>query len=203
MTRRIAIAVTGASGSIYAERLIKSLQDKVERLYLMATDAGRSVAQHELTRRSDDNCNLLSLLDGALNENQKKVIRIFKNDDLFAPIASGSSSPTDMVIIPASMGTLARIAYGLSSNLIERTADVVLKEKKKLIIVPRETPFNTIHLENMLRLSQMGVHVVPAMPAFYNKPQSLDDAVDFVVGRVLDALTIDHDMYRRWNPRMV
>jgi 4-hydroxy-3-polyprenylbenzoate decarboxylase len=202
VSRRIAVALTGASGSIYAERLLAFLSSHVERVYLVATDSGVAVAQHELVRAGSDGFSLLSALKGEMTDAQKQVVRVFQNNDLFAPIASGSSAPTDMVIVPASMGTVARIASGISSNLVDRAADVVLKEKKRLIVVPRETPLNTIHLENLLKLSQLGAHIIPAMPAFYQKPKSLDDAIDFVVGRVVDALGLDHELYKRWNSRM-
>jgi 4-hydroxy-3-polyprenylbenzoate decarboxylase len=122
----------------------------------------------------------------------------YPNQDIGAAVASGSFRVKGMVVIPCSMGTLAGIAHGASDNLLERAADVILKEGRRLIVVPRETPLHEIHLENMLKLARMGTRIIPAMPAFYQKPQTLDDIVDFLVGKVLDMMDIDHDLYRRW-----
>ena len=119
-------------------------------------------------------------------------------DDLFAPIASGSSVPDAVIVAPCSMGTAGRIAAGLSGNLIERVADVALKERRELLLVPRETPLNAVHLENLLKLSRTGAQVLPAMPAFYHRPQSVAELVDFVVGKILDNLGIDHALFTRW-----
>lgn len=198
--KRIFVAVTGASGTIYAERLIQCLRGKVGRVYLCATDAGIKVAAHELPGSAEGS--LRRILAGEVPVSDRDLFRVFRQDDLFAPIASGSSAPTHMVVVPCSMGTLARIATGISSNLIERAADVCLKQKVPLTLVPRESPLSTIHLRNMLTLSEMGVHIVPPMPAFYQKPQSVEDMVDFVVGRVLEALGVEHSLYPPWNSRM-
>lgn len=198
--KRIFVAVTGASGSIYAERLLQCLRGHVGRIYLSATDSGLKVAAHEL--KGSEAGSLRALLSGNVEGADRDLFRIFQNDDLFVPIASGSSAPTHMVIVPCSMGTLARIATGVSGNLIERAADVCLKQKVPLTIVPRETPFSTIHIRNMLTLSEMGVQVIPAMPAFYQKPQTVEDMVDFVVGRILESAGINHDLYPPWNSRM-
>ncbi len=119
-------------------------------------------------------------------------------DDLFCGAASGSSAPDALVVCPCSMGTLARIACGISGNLIERSADVMLKERRPLLLVPRETPLSDIHLENMLKLSRAGARIIPAMPAFYGRPESVLDLVDFVVGKILDQLGIENDLYKRW-----
>jgi 4-hydroxy-3-polyprenylbenzoate decarboxylase len=119
-------------------------------------------------------------------------------DDFWAGAASGSAAADAMVIVPCSMGTLGRIAAGLSGNLLERAADVMLKERKELLLVPRETPFNKIHLENMLRLSQAGAVILPAMPGFYHGPETIEDLVDFVVGKVLDQLDVQHSLFTRW-----
>lgn len=198
---RILVGVTGASGSIYAERLVEVLRDIVPRIYLVATDTGVQVVRHELKARHEG-FSLVRALGGDLDEKDRGVIRICKNDDLFAPVASGSSAPTAMVVMPCSMGSMARINQGVSSNLLERAADVCLKQARKLVICPRETPLSVIHLRNMLSLAEMGVHVVPAMPAFYQGPQSIGDMVDFVVGRVLEVLGIEHELYPPWNARM-
>lgn len=198
-SKRIFVAVTGASGSVYADRLVQCLRGKVDRIYLCATDAGLKVVEHELPSASV----LRSLLNGEITGTDRELFRVFKNDDLFAPIASGSSAPTHMIVAPCSMGTLARIAHGMSSNLVERAADVCLKQKAPLILVPRETPLNAIHLRNMLTLAEMGAHIIPPVPAFYQKPKTIDDLVDFIVGRLLEAVGVtDHGLYDPWNKRM-
>jgi 4-hydroxy-3-polyprenylbenzoate decarboxylase len=125
-------------------------------------------------------------------------LAVFGREEWFAPVASGSNPPDAMVICPCSMGTLAAIAQGLADNLIERAADVVLKEGRKLVLVPRETPFSVIHLENMLRLARAGAVIVPPSPGFYNHPQTVADLVDFVVARVLDQIAVPHELARRW-----
>ncbi len=201
--RRVMIAVTGASGSIYAERLIQQSLVRFPRVYIVATDAARQVVDHELSEiSSNGGVSLHQILAGNIPEAHREVIRLLKHDDLFAPVASGSSAPTDMIVVPCSMGSLARIAQGLSTNLVERAADVMLKQRRRLIMVPRETPLNSIHLRNMLTLSEMGVDIVPAMPAFYQHPKTIDDMVDFVVGRILELLDVEHGLYRPWNSRM-
>jgi len=199
--KRVLVAVTGASGAVYAQRLIEVILPKVSRIYLTATDAGAQVVRHEI---SSENLrfSLMKALSGEIMASDRQVLRLCQNNDLFAPIASGSSAPDAMVVIPCSMGTLARIATGQSTNLIERAADVVIKQKKTLVIVPRETPLSVIHLRNMLTLAELGAYVVPPMPAFYQKPASVDEMVDFVVGRVLESLNIPHDLYTPWNARM-
>lgn len=204
--RRIYVGVTGASGSVYAERLIDCLlaseaKQHIERVYLSVTDAGQKVVRHELEKKSEG-FSLLAAANGELAPTYREHVRLFAIDDFFAPIASGSSAPTDMVIVPCSMGTLARVAHGASSNLIERSADVVLKQKHRLIICPRESPLNSIHLRNMLSLSDLGAYIVPPMPAFYNQPRSLADSIDFVVGRILEVLALPHGLYKPWNSRM-
>jgi 4-hydroxy-3-polyprenylbenzoate decarboxylase len=186
---RVLVAVTGASGAIYAQRLVEELLPRVSRIYLVGTVMGIKVANFELSARGEG-FSLRRALAGKMNAEEKKVIRVFNNEDFFAPIASGSSAATHMVIVPSSMGTLARITTGLSLNLIERSADVMLKQKNPLIICPRETPFNTIHLRNMLQLAEMGVTILPPVPGFYQKPRSIADIVDFVVGRILEVLRL-------------
>jgi 4-hydroxy-3-polyprenylbenzoate decarboxylase len=131
-------------------------------------------------------------------EAKEGQLRYFDEDNMYAPIASGSAPVDGMVVIPCSMKALASIANGFASNLIERAADVTIKEKRKLIIVPRETPLSTIHLRNMLSLSEAGCHIIPAMPAFYHHPKKVQDMVDFIAGRVLDALGVENDLSPRW-----
>jgi 4-hydroxy-3-polyprenylbenzoate decarboxylase len=202
--KRVAVAVTGASGSVYAEALIQFLLEQIDRVYLIVTESGRAVIEHEVSRKTEpDRFCLRRALTGEWTENERLKLRSFQCNDLFAPIASGSSCPTDMVVVPCSMGTMARIANGTSSNLLERAADVVLKERRNLVICPRETPLNAIHLENMLKLARLGVQIVPAMPAFYQKPKTIEDMVSFVVGRLVECLGLDHQLYRKWNNRLV
>ena len=138
-------------------------------------------------------------MDQKLDSNELKLIRAFKEDNLFAPIASGTSCPDILAVVPCSMGTMSRIANGNSANLIERAADVVLKQRKRLIIVPRETPLHGIHIENMLKLSQNQAVIVPPAPGFYQNPKTIEDLVDFVVGKILDSMDIEHNIYPRWN----
>lgn len=191
------LAMSGASGSIYGLRLAKELCLRGCSLTFSATESGKLVCREEtgleLGRENAETakslCNYLAL---------DAEIRVVAPDDLSACSASGSAAPDVMIVAPCSMGTLARIAGGISGNLIERSADVMLKERRPLLLVPRETPLSEIHLENMLRLSRAGARIIPAMPAFYHKPQSVEEMVDFVVGKVLDQAGIENDLYRRW-----
>lgn len=197
----LTVAVTGASGSIYAERLLIALGRNGHEVSLIITEPAKLVLQEELGW--DLNCDpetmaaRISKYIGAPKAN----ITCYANSDLAAPLASGSHRVDGMIVIPCTMGSLARIAAGTADNLLERAADVTLKERRPLILVPRETPLNQIHLRNLLSLAQMGVHIVPAMPAFYHQPRSIADLADFIAGRVLDLLKIPHDLYRRWPVR--
>lgn len=194
--RHFVVAITGASGSIYGLRLISELLRSGSRVSLLLTDAGRQVLKHEVD------------LDWSTESQQQRhqVQEYFASiavdsldiDDFWTGSASGSNPADGMIVMPCSMGTAGRIAAGLSSNLLERAADVMLKERRQLILVPRETPFNTIHLENLLRLAQAGAVILPAMPGFYHGPGSISDLVDFVVGKVLDQLALDHELFKRW-----
>lgn len=198
---RILVGITGASGAVYAERLIEELIQRVPRVYVIFTSAGKQVCDYELCSKKTG-FSLKALLAGQIDKKHRDILRVFDDGDLFAPVASGSSAATHMIVVPGSMGTLARIHGGMSTGLLERSADVMLKQKKPLILCPRETPFNTIHLRNMLGLSEMGAHIVPAMPAFYQKPKSIQDMVDFMTGRILELLNLDHTLYKAWNQRM-
>ena len=197
-TRHVALAITGASGSIYGIRLAEELLKSGVRLSLLLSRSGGAVLRSEcsIDWEGDETAvhqkmlTYFSVDAGRLSH--------YAVDNLFAPIASGSSAPDQFVICPCSMGSLGRIAAGISGTLIERTADVMLKERLPFILVPRESPFNEIHLENLLKLSRMGVRIVPAMPAFYHGPRSLDDLVDFVVGKVLDSMGVEHRLFTRW-----
>jgi len=181
---RLIVAVTGASGAVYGERLLKMLREKNVETHLIISKAAEKVIEHELEMAKED---VRKLADHA-----------YDVDDWSAPVASGSFKTDGMVIIPCSMKTLAGIAHGYSDNLVLRAADVTLKEKRRLILVPRETPLNVVHLRNMLALAEQGVVIVPAMPAYYHKPKDINDLVDFVVGKVLDLLGIEHKLYKRW-----
>lgn len=197
----IVVAMTGASGSAYALRLIEVLIGAECRLHLTISPAAVEVFRQEIGGEIDLEKFELSQLfaagrqksDGATGE-----VRYHHYRDFSAGIASGSFLTDGMVICPCSMGTLASIAHGLSSNLIQRAADVHLKERRKLIVVPRETPLGSIQLENMKRLADAGGVILPAMPAFYHRPTTIEDMVDFVVGRICDQLGIPHQLFRRW-----
>lgn len=194
--KRWIVGITGASGSVYGVRLIEELLKQQYEVHLVVTEAGWRVLKEELgwetTRRAE-------AVEKAFCVNPTRGRLIFHpNGDIGASIASGSFRVQGMIIMPCSMGTLSSIAHGASNNLMTRAADVMLKEGRKLLIVPRETPLHAIHLENMLTLARLGVRIVPAMPAFYYKPQSMDEMVNFLVGKVLDNADIDHDLYRRW-----
>ena len=196
--RSITLAITGASGAQYGLRLLQCLLAADCKVFLMISSAAEVVIRTEtdldLPRDLEDQQALLSDLYGA-DEDQ---LQLLAKDDWFAAVASGSSSPSSMVICPASGGTLSAIAHGASNNLIERAADVALKERRKLIVVPRETPYSEIHLENMLKLTQMGVIVLPASPGFYMQPQTVEELVDFIVARVLDQLGVQQELMPRW-----
>ncbi len=193
----IVVGITGASGSIYGLRLVEELLRANQEVSLLLSSAGRQVLAYETGLQLDANpesC-IRQLRDHfAAGES----LKYYGMDDFFVPAASGSNAPDAVVICPCSMGTLGRIAAGLSDSLLERVADVALKEKKTLLLVPRETPFNQIHLQNLLRVSQAGGQILPAMPAFYHKPKSIEDLVDFVVGKVLDQLGVAHQLFKRW-----
>jgi flavin prenyltransferase len=199
MTRTICLALTGASGMPYGLRLLECLLAAGCRVQLLYSPAAQIVARQEMdfelpSRPADAKAALLARLPAV----DPEMLAVFGREEWFAPVASGSNPPDAMVVCPCSMGTLAGIAQGLSDNLIERTADVVLKESRKLILVPRETPFSIIHLENMLRLARAGAVILPPSPGFYGHPQAVGDLVDFVVARILDQLAVPHALLPRW-----
>ncbi len=195
----ICLALTGASGMPYGLRLLECLLAAGCRVQLLYSQAAQIVARQELafelpSRPADAHARLLERFPTVDGEK----LQVFGREEWFAPVASGSNPPDAMVVCPCSMGTLAAIAQGLSDNLIERAADVVLKEGRKLVLVPRETPFSVIHLENMLRLARAGAVILPPSPGFYQHPQSVGEIVDFVVARILDQLRIPHALQQRW-----
>ena len=199
MNQTICLALTGASGMPYGLRLLECLLAAGCRVQLLYSQAAQIVARQELdfdlpSRPAEARAALLARTPAV----DPEKLAVFGREEWFAPVASGYNPPDAMVVCPCSMGTLAAIAQGLADNLIERAADVVLKEGRKLVLVPRETPFSVIHLENMLRLARAGAVIVPPSPGFYNHPQSVDDLVDFVVARILDQLAVPHEISRRW-----
>lgn len=188
--KKIVVGITGASGSVYAKRLIEELLDKEIFVHVICTDNGRKVMKYETNID----------IEMWVQELRKTYanIELEDIDNLFSKVASGSYKFDSIIILPCSMGTLAEISSGLAKNLLCRAADVALKENRRLVIVPRETPFNAIHLENMLKLSKLGASIIPAMPGFYHKPQSMEDLIDFVVGKILDFLCIENDLFTKW-----
>ncbi len=196
--RTVTLAMTGASGAHYGLRLLECLLAADCQVYPLMSNAAETVIATETELDLPDT--LLAqqrLLAKNYNAAEEQLILLDKQD-WFSPVASGSSSPSSMVICPASGGTLSSIACGASNNLIERAADVALKERRQLIIVPREMPYSEIHLENMLKLTRMGAVIMPASPGFYHEPRSIEDLVDFVVGRILDHLDIEQNIMPRW-----
>lgn len=196
--KTIAVALTGASGMPYGIRLIECLIGAGVQVELLYSQVAQIVARQEMdlalpSRPAEVEQELSRRFGAAAGQ-----LSVFGRDEWFAPLASGSNPPDAMVVCPCTMGTLAAIAAGLAQSLIERAADVVLKEGRKLILVPRETPLSTIHLENMLRLARAGALILPANPGFYHRPESVQALVDFVVARILDHLAVPHELMRRW-----
>jgi 4-hydroxy-3-polyprenylbenzoate decarboxylase len=192
------IAITGASGAPYGLRLLQELVRGGHTVSLCMSREGISILHDETgLMLKGSETDIQNILERTLHAEQGQF-RYFEEENLYAPIASGSSKVDAMIVIPCSMKTLASIAHGFASNLIERAADVMLKEKRKLIIVPRETPLSAVHLRNMLSLAELGCHVIPAMPAFYHHPKNIQDMVDFIVGRVMDSLGLENDLSPRW-----
>ncbi len=192
------VAVTGASGAPYAYRLLQVLVQAGHSVYVCISSTGLSIlaAEANLHLKGSENDIQQQLMNhfGA----KEGQITYFDEDNLYVPIASGSIPVDAMVVIPCSMKTLASIANGFSSNLIERAADVMMKEHRRLILVPREAPLSAIHLKNMLTLAEAGCHIIPAMPAFYHHPKAISELIDFIVGRVLSSMGVDNDLAPRW-----
>jgi len=196
--RTITVAFTGASGLPYGVRLVECLLQAGHRVWLLYSQVAQLVARQvmawTLPARQAAGAAARSARVGAV----PGQLRVFGREEWFAPPASGSNPPDAMVVCPCTMATLAAIAGGLSQNLIERAADVVIKEGRRLVLVPRETPYSAIHLENMLKLARLGVCILPPNPGFYHHPQSVADLVDFVVARILDQLGVTHALMARW-----
>ncbi len=184
---RLVIGLTGASGAIYGVTLLKELKRREVETFLVITEGAEIIAKHEL----------------GMNKRaiEKLTSRAYAEDDFLSPLASGSFQIDGVVVVPCSMKTLSAIANGFSSNVLCRAADCALKEGRKLILVPRETPINQIHLENMLKVARSGAVILPASPAFYHMPKTVEDLVHFIVGKILDQLAIEHTLYERWQGR--
>ncbi|HUK36779.1 MAG TPA: UbiX family flavin prenyltransferase [Vicinamibacterales bacterium] len=201
-TGRIVLAITGASGALYAVKTLSELLARGVHVELVVSDYGRRLLRDEL----GDEVSIEKLMPYLAAKYGEKVntgvVTVHSNRDLGATIASGSHHCSAMAIVPCSMKTLAGIAHGLSRNLVERAADVMLKERRRLVIVPRETPMSLPALKNMVLCAEAGAMVVPAMPAFYQQPKSLDDLADFMAGKILSALGFEHDLYPVWTGKV-
>jgi flavin prenyltransferase len=194
----VIVAMTGASGAAYGLRLIKRLGQAGVVQHLLVSDAARVVLNQEADIKLPDQPSAMEdFLAGRLDIDAGRL-KCYSLDDWFSPAASGSAGIGAMAVVPCSMGTLARIATGTSDNLIERAADVMLKERGRLVLMPRETPLSSIHLEHMLKLSNLGVRIIPAMPGFYHRPQRIDELVDFMIDRVLAHLGLAPGDMQRW-----
>ncbi|GAB2990318.1 flavin prenyltransferase UbiX [Psychrosphaera aestuarii] len=196
--RRITIAMTGASGAPYAIELIQQLINQDIKVFLLLSSAAKVVLKTEMELDIPGSPSQATEWCTSYFSAKQHQIEVLGKEQWFSPPASGSAAPKQMVVLPCSTGTLSAIATGSSDNLIERAADVVIKERGQLILVPRETPFSSIHLENMLKLSNMGVTIMPAAPGFYHHPKSINDLVQFMVARVLDHLQIEQTLVPRW-----
>jgi 4-hydroxy-3-polyprenylbenzoate decarboxylase len=196
--KTIAIAVTGASGAIYATRTVAALLERGVHVELIVSDYGRRLLRDELGEQASVDRLMPFLIEKYGAGVSAGTVTIHSNRDLGATIASGSHGCSGMAIVPCSMKTLAAVAHGLSRNLIERAADVMMKEQRRLVIVPRETPMSLPQLRNMVLCAEAGAMILPAMPAFYQQPKTLDDLADFMTGKILSALGVEHDLYPAW-----
>lgn len=195
--KRYILAITGASGSVIGIRVLGALL-KTSEVHLVISSQSFSIIRHEtgIDWSGKDNAEI----EGKIKRHFKsKRIRYYNETNLGAPVASGSFITDGMLVVPCSMKTLSGIANGYANNLIERAADVTIKEGRPLLLSPREMPFSAIHLENMLKLARLGVRIAPPVPAFYHQPDSLDDIIDFIAGKILDSFGIKHDLFKRWD----
>lgn len=188
--KKIIVGITGASGSIYGKRIIEELAINNE-VHIIASEQGKKVFNYEIGVDFEDFLSKIYTKNGSIYN--------YEPNDMFALVASGSNKYDAMVVAPCSMGTLSKIANGISDNLLIRSADVCIKEKRQLLLVPRESPLNSIHLENMLKLSKIGIDIFPPMPQFYSKPTTIEQLVDMTVGRILNIIGIESDLLYRWN----
>ena len=196
--QRITLAITGASGVQYAMRLLEILVKQDIQVLLLVSKAAQVVAATETDLKLSGNIEVQQAYLSERYQAKEGQILVFGKEQWMAPVASGSGSPNTMVVCPCSTGCLSAIATGASNNLIERAADVVLKERKKLILVPREAPYSEIHLEHMLKLTRMGAIILPASPGFYQKPATIEDLIDFVVARILSQIGLEQDLMPAW-----
>jgi 4-hydroxy-3-polyprenylbenzoate decarboxylase len=198
MSSAITLAITGASGAPYAIRLLECLLAQQQQVHVLLSSAARVVFATELNWQLPASPQATAQ---ALQEHfavSAEQLQVYGKEQWFSPVASGSAAPKRMVVCPCSTGTLSAIANGASDNLIERAADVVIKERGQLILLPREMPLSAIHLENMLKLARLGVTIMPASPGFYHQPNSIDDLIDFVVARILDHLGLQQTIQPQW-----
>ncbi len=196
--KKISLAITGASGAYYGIRLLECLLKADVQVYLMLSSPAKIVIATETEYKLPTQKNELVDYFSERFKTNPNNLQIFSRDQWMAPVASGSNAPNAMVVCPCSTGTLSAISCGTSRTLIERAADVMLKEQRQLILVPREAPYSVIHLENMLKLAKLGVTVLPASPAFYHKPEKVSDLIDFIVARILDHLGVEQHLAPRW-----
>lgn len=196
--KTVSLAITGASGVAYSLRLLECLFKANVHVYLMVSPAAQIVFATETDLKIPSQPKEMQAFIIDHFKANPEQLQVFGKDQWMAPVASGSNAPDAMVVCPCTMGTLSAIACGASNNLIERAADVMIKEKRQLIIVPRETPFSSIHLENMLKLAQAGVTIMPANPGFYHEPEKIEDLIDFMVARIMDHLQFPHTLTKRW-----
>lgn len=200
---RVTLAITGASGAQYGLRLLQCLLAQDQQVMLMISKAAQVVIATETDLRLPGSPEAMETFLAGHYGAKEGQLRVFGREQWMAPVASGSGAPSAMVVCPCSTGTLSAIACGASNNLIERAADVALKERRQLILVPREAPYSEIHLEHMLKLTRMGAVVIPASPGFYHRPQSVEDMVDFVVARILSQLGLEQSLLPRWGDALI
>ncbi|MGD2150133.1 MAG: UbiX family flavin prenyltransferase [Desulfobacterales bacterium] len=197
----IVVAISGASGPIMGVRFIEELLNSEEKVAAIVSQPARQIIEYEILGEKRSFSSLEELLSRRGFSGNYDLLSEFKNNDFFAPVASGSTKFEAMVVIPCSMKTLSAIVHGYANSLITRTCDVALKEKRRCIIVPRETPLSVVHTENIHRAALAGIEIVPPVPGFYTRPESVDDVVNFVVGKVLNLLGREHDLFESWGKK--
>ncbi|MGD9106003.1 MAG: UbiX family flavin prenyltransferase [Desulfobacterales bacterium] len=199
----IVVAISGASGPILGIRLIEELLNSGEKVAAIVSEAACQIIEYEILQGESPFSSLKDLLVTRNLSGNHDLLSEFKNNDFFAPVASGSTKFEAMVVIPCSMKTLSAIVHGYADSLITRTCDVALKERRRCIIVPRETPLNVVHTENIHRAALSGIEIVPPVPGFYTRPESVDDVVNFIVGKVLNLLGRDHRLFESWGKNKI